>query len=75
MKPQEKINYDQILGIISQLPEMEMQRLFVALQAEIGFKKTSGNLQNLILQAPTWSDLDFKEYQSARELINKSRIA
>lgn len=38
--------------------------------------KTSPNeLQDLILNAPTWSDSDFKAYTQARNQFNTSRLS
>jgi hypothetical protein len=70
-----KIDYNQILGLIHQLPEGEMEKLAITLQSEISSKKSSKPIQELILKAPTWSDSDFNNYQEARNYTNKSRIA
>lgn len=69
------IDYNQILGLIHQLPEKEIRKLATALQSEILSKKSSRSIQELILQAPTWSDSDFNAFQETRNYINKSRIA
>ncbi len=69
------LDYNQILGLIHQLPVNEIEKLAIALQSEVSSKKQSRSIQELILKAPTWSDADFKDYQEARNHINKSRIA
>jgi hypothetical protein len=69
------IDYKQILGLIYQLPKKDIEKLKITLQSEILSKKETGSLQELILNAPTWIDSDFYEYQKARSHINKSRIA
>lgn len=70
-----KLDYDQILGLIHQLPEKEFEKLAITLQSEISSKRSPEKIQELILGAPTWSDSDYKGYQEARGYINKSRIA
>ena len=70
-----KIDYNQILGLIHQLPEREIKKLATTLQSEILSKKSSGTIQDLILKAPTWTDSDLNDYQEARNYISKSRIA
>jgi hypothetical protein len=69
------IDYNQILGLIKQLPKHDIERLAITLQSEISLRKTSTAIQELILKAPTWSDSEFQDYQEARTFINKSRIA
>lgn len=69
------INYNQILRLIRQLPKKELKKLTNTLQSEISASKTTKSLQKLILQAPTWSDSEFNDYEDARAHINKSRIA
>jgi hypothetical protein len=69
------IDYNQILGLIHQLPKGEIEKIAITLQAEISSKKSSISIIEKILNAPTWSDSDFNDYQEARSLINKSRIA
>jgi hypothetical protein len=70
-----KIDYNQILSLIHQLPEREIKKLTTTLQSEILSKKTSKKIQELILQAPTWSESDFNSYQESRKYINNSRLA
>jgi hypothetical protein len=69
------INYNLLLKLIRQLPKGEIKKLTTTLQSEISEVKTTISLQELILQAPTWSDSDFNDYNEARAHINKSRIA
>lgn len=69
------LNYNQILRLIRQLPKREIKKLTNTLQSEIAADKTTLSLQELILQAPTWSDSDVNDYKQARIHINKSRIA
>lgn len=69
------IDYNQILGLIHQLPEKEIKKLAITLQSEIVSKKSSIRIQEIILSAPTWTDSDLSDYNEARVFINKSRIA
>ncbi len=75
METQVNINYNQILKLIRQLPEKDIARLANTLQAEIATEKTAEFLQDLLMQAPTWSDSDYNAYVEARNLLNKSRIS
>ena len=69
------IDYNQILRLIHQLPKKEIEKLTNTLQTEIATKKPSKAIQKMILKAPTWSDSDLKDYNDARNHLNKSRIA
>ena len=70
-----KSDYEQILGMIHQLPENQIRKLAITLQSEISEKKSKASITDLILKAPTWTDSDFQNYKAARQSINKSRIA
>jgi hypothetical protein len=69
------INYNQILRLIRQLPKKDIEKLTRTLQSEISAEESSKTLDQIILQAPTWTDSDFKEYKKVRSHINKSRVA
>jgi hypothetical protein len=69
------LDYDQILNLIHQLPDKEIEKLADTLQAEVSSKKSPGSIEDLIDQAPTWTDSELNEFQAARDHINKSRIA
>jgi hypothetical protein len=69
------INYNQILRLIRQLPKRDIEKLTRTLQSKISAEESAKSLDQLILQAPTWTDSDFKEYKKARSHINKSRVA
>jgi len=69
------INYNQILRLIRQLPKKDIEKLTRTLQSEISAEESSKALDQIILQAPTWTDSDFKEYKKVRSHINKSRVA
>lgn len=69
------IGYDEILELIHQLPKRDIERLVLTLNSEISSKKSSESIDELILQAPTWSESELKEYQESREYINNSRLS
>lgn len=62
-----KIDYDQLLKLIFQLPKHDMERLLNTLQKELSSKKSVENIQDLILQAPTWTKSDLK-------LLNRKHV-
>ncbi len=45
------LDYNQILGLIRQLPKKEIERLTNTLQSEISLKKSSIDLLEMILEA------------------------
>ena len=69
------VDYNQILRLIHQLPKREIEKLTNTLQIEMTSQKSSEAIQKMILEAPTWSDSDFNDYNETRNHINKSRIA
>ena len=69
------INYNQILRLIRQLPKRDIEKLTRTLQSEISAEESAKSLDQLILQAPTWTDSDLKQYKEVRNHINKSRVA
>jgi len=75
MEPRIKIDYNQILMLIHQLSKSEIEKLANSLQSELSTPQSSEAIMELILNAPTWTDSDFNDYNEAREHINKSRIA
>jgi len=40
----------------------------IVLQSEVSAGKSTNTLQEMILDAPTWSDAEFKDYNEARFL-------
>jgi len=71
------IEYNQILKLIQQLPQEKLEKLTKTLQTEIQVKKNTSKkkLEQLILNAPTWSDEQLKAFQEARNSVNSSRLA
>ncbi len=70
-----EITYNQVLKLVRQLPKEDIKKLTSTLQSEISENKSKSSLQELILQAPTWTDSDLSDFDNARIHINKSRIA
>lgn len=70
-----ELSYNQILRLIRQLPKKDIKKLTHTLQSEMVAKKSTTSLQDLILQAPTWTDSDYDAFNDARIHLNKSRIA
>jgi hypothetical protein len=70
------IEYDQILKLIQQLPEEKLTELIETLQDELKVKKLSSKkkLRQLILEAPSWTEQQLKDFQEARDSINSSRL-
>jgi len=52
-----------------------IKKLTITLQSEISSEEPVISLDKLILKAPTWSDSELKNYNEAKNHINKSRIA
>jgi hypothetical protein len=69
------LEFNQLLKLIHQLPKKDIERLSVVLQSEVKASKSSGSLQKLILDAPTWTDAELQDYNDARAHLNQSRIA
>lgn len=69
------MKYSQILHMIRQLPKNDIKKLANTLQYEIKRDKPIAILQDLIAQAPTWSESDFESFQVARNHINESRLS
>ena len=69
------LTYSQILKLIHQLQDKDKEKLASALHREISSKKTNKRkIQELILNAPTWSDEQLLEYQTAREHLNNPLV-
>jgi len=67
------IGYPQVFELVCQLPEKDIQKLLKQLQIKSITKKQTP-IQELILQAPTWTDEEYDNYLEARQYINQSRL-
>jgi len=69
------IGYAQVLELVGQLPKKDIQKLVKQVQG--GFEnpeKKQIPIQELILQAPTWTDEEYNNYLETRKHINQSRL-
>ncbi|WP_373492652.1 hypothetical protein [Aquiflexum sp.] len=71
------IKFEQLVEIVSQLPEDMKTKLFESVDQKVKIKRSASkeDFQKLILKAPTWTDEQIEAYQNARKHINLSRIA
>ncbi len=69
------LEFNQLLKLIHQLPKKDIERLSVVLQSEVTASKPVSSLQELILNAPTWTDAELQDYNEVRTHLNQSRIA
>ena len=73
--------YPQFLELVGQLQEKDIQTLveYIQIKFVIPTKKQTSfqnrtPIQELILQAPTWTDEEYDNYLETRQHINKSRL-
>ena len=71
------IKFEQLVEIVSQLPEDLKEKLFESVNQKEKTKRSASkeDFQQLILKAPTWTDEQIEAYKNARKHINLSRIA
>lgn len=74
------LEFRQILELIYQLPKNDFEKLLKALQNEYKTKtkkqvKQTTELQELILNAPTWTDVEYNNYLQAKEHLNIFRAS
>jgi len=67
------IGMDQLMAMVKQLPQNDVEQLLSRIQTEMVKKSDSKKLQNLLQNAPTWSDNDLKAFQEARDHLNNWR--
>lgn len=71
-----KIDYDELLKLVQQLPKDQITKLKAELE-KLGVQKRvqseKQNLKELALSGPVMMDKQFTEYQSFREHMNKWR--
>lgn len=76
-----QVGYAQVLELVNQLPEKDIKKLLKQIQAKYEIpgkerirEKKLSPMQEIILQAPTWTDEDYDKYLEIREHINQSRL-
>ena len=75
------IGYPQVLELVGQLPEQDIQRLAVHLQGRYAMtvkdrinQKKHTQIQELVMQAPTWTDEEYDSFLETRQHIKQSRL-
>jgi len=73
MKVSIDLNFEQLLATIRQLTPSERKELLEALATDEipQTKKKPNQLQELLLQGPTWSETDYQNFLKTREQLNK----
>jgi hypothetical protein len=75
------IGYPQVMELVGQLPERDIQKLAKRIRNKyvlsaktriVNQRHTS--IQELIMQAPTWTDEEYNNYIETRKHINQSRL-
>lgn len=73
-----KIGYNEIFNLVKQLPIEEIEKLDKSIRKELinkSQKNKKEKLQELILTAPTWTEVDYSNFLSDRKHINQSRFS
>jgi len=76
------IGYPQVIELVGQLPEKDIQKLMKYIQnkyytfpaRERICHQRHTPMQELIMQAPTWTDDEYNNYLETRQHINQSRL-
>ena len=75
------IGYPQVLELVGQLPEKDILKLGKYIQNKFAISAKEWirpprhtSIQELIMQAPTWTDEEYNDYLEARQHINQSRL-
>jgi len=69
------IGYRQVLELVDQLPERDIQKLIRKIQCKFeSHEKKRTSIQELILQAPTWTDEEYNDFLENRTHINQSKL-
>ena len=76
MNLQINIEFEQVVNLVKQLPKSQKEKLAYVIQKELMHKKytkKSNELQKLLLQGPTWSEEEYKNFLEARAHLNQFR--
>ena len=69
------IGYTQVLELVEQLPDKDVKNLMKRIQGKFDNpNRERVPIHELIMQAPTWTDEEYKNYLEVRKHINKSRL-
>jgi hypothetical protein len=66
---QQQPTFEQVMGLIHQLPDKEKNKIVVTLGGST-LTKSSDKLGDWILSAPTWLDEQYNEYVEGRKHFN-----
>lgn len=72
-----KIEYDEILNLVKQLPAGKLKQLQASINQDFISKKTSeeiSELQNFLLTAPVMTNSELKEFKENRKSFDKWRM-
>ena len=76
MEAKTNIGYRQVSELVEQLSDRDIQKLMKLIQNKFANQpKKRTPIQELILQAPTWTDEEYNNYLEVRNHINQSRLA
>ena len=72
------IGYNQVLDMIYQMPKNDIKRLLKKLQSEFSISRSKAidktEWQQLLLQAPTWTDEEYNDYLAAKKEFKQLKI-
>ena len=74
------IGYPQVLEMIEQLSEKDIQKIAIYIQNKYIISTTEWirpqhtSIQDLIMQAPTWTDEEYNNYLEVRNHVNQSGL-
>ena len=76
-----KIGYLQVLELVGQLPEQDIQKLVKHIQGKFAISaedridsQRHTPIQELVMQAPTWTEEEYSDFLETRQHINQSRL-
>ena len=69
------IGYANVWELVNQLSDSDIRKLMEQIQCKFdNSEKKTIPMQELILQAPTWTDEEYNNYLEVRKQINQSRL-
>ena len=75
------IGYPQVMELVGQLSNKDLRKLVNHIQSkyvlpvkEQTLKQSRTLIQDLILQAPTWTDDEYNNYLETKQHLNQSRL-
>ncbi len=71
MKISVELKFEQLLQFIRQLSLEEKKQLLEVVHKEVVEEEEGNELQQLLLEGPTWSDEEYQNFLAARKQLNK----